>query len=872
MNKLLSTGIPGLDQILGGGLREGTCTLLEGIPGVGKTTVGVQFVVSGALRGEPGVVVTFEQFPEQLYADLLPFGWDLRALEEQNLLRVICTSPEVFLDQLSDVGGLMDSLISEIGAQRLLVDSVAHLSSLAETTHELRPLVYGMLNGIRRSGLTAIITKEVESATLQTIPFEEFLVDTVVRLWYQLGADQYRRRVIEVVKSRGQHHSSGQHSLVIGEGGITVYPHHQPSEAVCAVRQSRLSTGIEGLDDMLGGGLPRNYSVLVAGSAGVGKTSLALSFIEAGAAQGEVGYYITFEEADCKLEQLASGFGIDLAKRRADGQVVIRHQNPLRLLPDKFIWEVKEQAKACGAQRAVVDSLTDLTLSAHDRDRFRETVFLLCNALEELGITTLLTTEVPELFGQNQVTTDHVSIVVDGIILMKYVELESEIQRAISVLKLRGCEHDKGIRRYTIDARGLSIASRFEGAVGVMGGAPRQTPINLSVRSFTEFDENLNQDMLAQFTSLHPHVRPASLNLPYNPDEARETVHLALESRTSSLSVAPLCQYWIPEMLQSGRLLPLTSMVTEKEAAQHMPALLEAGRLNGVLYALPAIALCGVLLYRKDLLEEYGFTHPPRTWDELFAQAHTIVAGQKDANLIGYQFPAYKYEGLTTTFLQNLWSNGGDVLADGKVALDSPASLQAVEMLYQAIFREQLTVPHLTTALHGLDPQTEFQEGRVVFLTMLPSLGLSSRRTGSPLSGRVGIAPHPIGPLGTESITFLGGWHYGIPRGARAPETAGHFIKFMGSYEVQRERCLRGGPMPTIPELYCDPEVVAFNPDYPVLERMMKTARDRNAIPHYPQISALIQAHLQPVLTGATEPAQAVADLAAEVRLLLGEA
>jgi multiple sugar transport system substrate-binding protein len=293
------------------------------------------------------------------------------------------------------------------------------------------------------------------------------------------------------------------------------------------------------------------------------------------------------------------------------------------------------------------------------------------------------------------------------------------------------------------------------------------------------------------------------------------------------------------------------------------------GQADGALYAMPAMALCGVLLYRKDLLEEHGFDHPPRTWDELAEQAQKILTNENNPNLIGLQFPGYKYEGLTTSFLQDLWSNGGEVIADGQVALESENALQAVRHLRDLIFTQKLAPQNVTTAAHGLEPQADFLAGRTIFLVMLPNVAQVCQRESSHLRGKVGIAPHPIGPLGTESITFLGGWHYGIPVGARAPETAGHFVRFMTSYEIQRERSLRGGPMPTIADLYTDPEVVAFNPDYPLLGRLLKTARKRHDIPAYSQVSQLIQAHLHQVLTGATEPEAALTDLAQEVRFVL---
>lgn len=876
MAELVTTGVPGLDGVLGGGLRRGACVLLEGIPGVGKTTLGTQFIASGAAGDEPGLIVTFEQLPEQFYSDSLNLGWDLRELEQRDRLRVVCTSPEVFLDQLSDVGGMIDALIAEIGARRLLVDSVAHLAHIAGTDRALRPLVYGMLNGIRRAGLTAMITKEVESAAPGTIPFEEYLVDTVIRLSYELGHDLYRERHLEVIKSRGQNHSRGRHTLVVDGAGVKVYPHYQArpasgAAAVAAEPLRHLASGVPGLDSMLCGGLPRGYSTLVAGSAGVGKTTLALQFIHEGARHGEPGLMLSFEESTDKLAQLAHGFGIELGALQEAGKLTVMHRSPLGISVDRLLHDLQQEVARLGAQRVVVDSLTDLTMSLRDPSQFRQTVFMISDALQQAGATTVFTVEVPELFGQTYVTSEHISIIVDGIILMKYVEMESEIQRAVSVLKMRGCDHDKGIRRYAIDRGGLRILSRFEGTAGVMAGSPTQTPVTLSVRSFTEFDEALNNQLLLRFSQLHPQVQPVSLRIPYNPDEARETVRAALDAPATSLSVAPLCLYWMSDLIASGRLLPLDHVVPERELNMHMPEFLAPCYHDDHLYAVPALAIAGVLLYRKDLLEEYGYEGPPRTWGELIEQARTIISGEKNPELIGCQFPAYRYEGLTTSFLQNLWSNGGDIVVDGQVALQSENAVQALRHMHGLIHRERLAPANLITAAHGLEPQSDFINGRTVFLIMLSNVYQACQRENALLRGKVGIAPHPMGPLGTEGATFLGGWHYGIPVGARSPEAAGNFIRFMTSYEIQRERSLRGGPLPTIAELYTDPEVVAFNPEYPLLRRIMRTSRKRNEIPHYNQISQLIQAHLHPVLAGETEPEAALEQLAGDVRWVLEE-
>ncbi len=872
MPDLLRTGIEGLDNLLSGGLRSGTCAVVEGQPGTGKTTIGLQFVHAGCITGEPGVVVTFEQFPEQIYADVEGFGWDLRELEAQGLLRVICTSPEVFVDQLSDAHGMIDELIREMGARRILVDSVSHISQMTEGPQDFRNIVYGMFNGLKRAGLTAIVTKEARHDAPRGTSFEEYMADTVIQLSFDMGNDNYRRRYIEVMKSRGQNHAYGKHTLKLGSGGAIVYPRIVERPHAAKIVDDLLSTGISGLDEMLGGGIRRGRNVLAAGSAGVGKTTLGLSFISEGCMAGEPGVYVSFEEEGDALCHMADGFGMGLSTKRADGIVSMMHFPPVHLRTDELIAELEAEVVRLGAKRVVIDSITDLAMAGQDAHRLRETVYIIGSMLKQHGVTGLLVSEVPELFGQTYVTSEHISIIVDGIILMKYVEMESEIQRAISILKMRGSGHVKDIRQFAVEDTGIRVQSRFEGTEGVMAGRARPVRIALSVRSFSEIDEAHNQDILARFTQAHPRVDPISLSLPYNPDEARETVKAAIQADVSELSVAPLCAYWMPEIFEMNRLLPLDDLVTRKIQEQHLPALLDMGMNTGRLYAIPALAACGVLLYRKDLLEEFGFSGPPKTWDELREQARTIVSGRQEEGLIGYQFPAYLYEGLATSFLQNLWSNGGDVAVDGTVSLEETPTLEALTYMRGLIHEDGLVPANMVSAAHGLEPQRNFVEGRTVFLTMLPSVAQAAQRLNSPVRGKIGIAPPPMGPHGQESITYLSGWLYGVPVGARSPQTAMEFIKFMTDAQMQKERALRGGPLPTIESLYSDPEVLAFNPDYSKILGMLRTTKLRRSIPHYPAVSRSMQEELHAMLKGNIGAAECLERMKARISAILGSA
>ncbi|MFO7945769.1 MAG: extracellular solute-binding protein [Armatimonadota bacterium] len=859
MTEQVPTGISGLDELLGGGLRKGACALVKGLPGTGKTTIGMQFIYSGALQDDPGVIITFEQFPEQLYADAANFGWDLKELEEQGMLRVICTSPDVFMEQLSNTSGMVDQLIRQMGAKRILIDSLSHITHLAPSPDDQRSLAYRMINGVRRAQLTAMATKESQGS--EPVEFEEYLADTVVNLSFEMGADLYRRRYLEITKSRGQNHAYGKHTLQLTENGARVFPRSLGTSQAVHAASEIVSTGVWGLDDMLNGGIRRGFTVLAAGSAGVGKTTLGLSFIDAGLRNEEPALFVSFEETSGALVQLAGDFGMSIPQRVEDGMAEFMHVSPLHLRTDEFISELDHRITALGARRVVIDSLTDLAMSNPDQGHLRETVYRINSVLKTHDVTSVLTTEVPELFGQTYVTNEHISIIVDGIILMKYLEMESEIQRAISVLKMRGCHHDRDIRRYTIDATGMQVRSRFEGTEGVMAGTARAATVTLSVRSFSQVDEEHNQELLQRFTQTHPRVRAVSLQLPYNPDEAMETVQTALQAQRADLSVAPLCMYWMPEIFRMNRLLPLDDLLEPGQFDRHMAELINAGRHRGRLYAIPAMAVCGVLLYRRDLLEEFGFDAPPKTWDELVEQARTIVQGKPEDDLIGYQFPAYPYEGLSTSFLMNLWSNGGRVYDSGAFSMAEEPTLEALTYMYELFHKHDLIPADMLTAAHGIEPQTRFLAGKTVFLTGLPSVAQAAGDLDSPVRGKVGIAPPPCGPSGTSSHTYLSSWHYGIPRGARAPQSAREFIKFMTSPSVQKERALGGGPLPSIEALYEDHEVIAFNPDYPRLLQMLRTARTRADIPHYLQVSEAIQQHVYRLLRGQSSPGECVETL-----------
>lgn len=225
MMERLATGIPGFDDMLGGGLLPETALLVEGAAGTGKTTLGLQFIQHGATQmDEPGVVLTFEEFPRQFYHDAAGFGWDLRQLEAQDKLRVIMTSPEVALADIKDPNGMLVQAVEAIGARRILIDSLSHFVALEKDLVRLRQTVFTFINALKRLGLTAVLTWErspILGGDPNTGEFVTFLVDGYVMLRY-VELDSVMRKAILVLKMRGSHHARDIRQYEITGGGLRV--------------------------------------------------------------------------------------------------------------------------------------------------------------------------------------------------------------------------------------------------------------------------------------------------------------------------------------------------------------------------------------------------------------------------------------------------------------------------------------------------------------------------------------------------------------------------------------------------------------------------------------------------------------------------
>ncbi|NLK50996.1 MAG: AAA family ATPase [Syntrophomonadaceae bacterium] len=454
-----STGVKGLDIVLCGGLRVGSSVLIEGAPGSGKTTLGVQTIVEGVKAGDPGIILTFEQFPDQIYRDSARYGWDLPTMERENKLKVICTSPQVINDQLLQVSGPINQLIKNIGAKRILIDSFTHFRRISMEETNLRELMFSLMNSLKQRGLTVLFTKEFSPVEAES--FEEYLVDTIISLTYQETPTEGRRRLVEVLKSRGHEHLPGKHSFKFSSEGLQVFPRHLPQ--IDEINELKvlpgvLPTGIEGLDSLLGGGVPNGSNILLCGPAGVGKTTLSLQTIH-NALQDRSRKAVLFlhEEMPEYILRRAESFGWDFRKFIEQGQLIIKYEDFIQIDIDEYLLKLNEMMQAVGPSLVVVDTLPTLMHNvSHDIQLVAEKIARLTRVIKYHRCNSLLIS--PSTFGAKQIGRfGFEESFCDGVIILGTVSFEDARKRHIEVYKLRNQKHITGLHRMEITEEGIRI-------------------------------------------------------------------------------------------------------------------------------------------------------------------------------------------------------------------------------------------------------------------------------------------------------------------------------------------------------------------------------------------------------------------------------
>ncbi|WP_291991501.1 circadian clock protein KaiC [Candidatus Accumulibacter sp. ACC003] len=477
----LETGIPGFEHVSVGGLPKGRTCLLSGTAGSSKTVFAVQFLLEGIRRGEGGVFVTFEESPEDIMRNMLSFGWDLGEFVVERKLAFVDASPqpdqEVVEAGSYDLGALVariEHAVNKVHAQRVSVDSLGAVFSQLSEAPTVRRELHRMAVALKRMGVTAILTAErtEEYGSLARFGVEEFVADNVIILRNVLD-DEKRRRTLEILKFRGTDHGKGEFPFTVIPGeGVVVIP---LSETKLEQKSStvRVSSGNDELDTMCGGGFFRDSIILVSGATGCGKTLLVTAFVSGGQKQNDKCLLFAFEESREQLFRNASGWGMDFEKMERDGKLKVVCTYPEVMGLEDHLIRMKREIVAFKPTRVAVDSLSALERVSTGKS-FREFVIGITSFIKHQEIVGLFSSTTPTLLGGTSITEEHISTITDSIILLRYVEMFGEMRRGITVLKMRGSMHDKGIREYSIDGEGMHIGAQFHGISGILSGQPMQ--------------------------------------------------------------------------------------------------------------------------------------------------------------------------------------------------------------------------------------------------------------------------------------------------------------------------------------------------------------------------------------------------------------
>ena len=476
----IETGIEGFDMISEGGLPKGRTTLIAGTSGSAKTVFAVQFLSEGIIKkNEPGVFVTFEEPPDDIRKNVISLGWDVAKWEQDGKLAFVDASPVMGENNVIsgeyDLGALLariEHAVNKINATRISMDSIGSIFARFTDAGMVRNELFKIASVVKQMGVTAIITAErtEEYGDIARFGIEEFVADNVIILRNVLESEK-RRRTMEILKFRGTSHQKGEYPFtVIKNNGIIAIP---LSGIELKQRSStvRISSGNAELDKMCGGGFFRDSIILVSGATGCGKTMLSAEFAADAIKNEERAVIFAFEESREQLFRNAGGWGIDFEQMENDGilKVVCRYPEAEGLEDHLII--IKSVIKDFKPHRVIVDSLSALERVSTVKG-FREFVIALTSFVKHQEIAGLLTSTTGDLMGGSSVTDAHISTITDTIILLRYVEMFGEMRRGITALKMRGSMHDKDIREFHIDGKGMHIGNAFSNVTGILSGHP----------------------------------------------------------------------------------------------------------------------------------------------------------------------------------------------------------------------------------------------------------------------------------------------------------------------------------------------------------------------------------------------------------------
>jgi circadian clock protein KaiC len=474
----MATGIDGLDNILCGGLAADRMYLIDGSPGVGKTTLAMQFLMEGARRGERCLYVTLSETRDELEAVADSHGWSLEGIDVVELSQVedVLTARSqntLFQPAEVELTGLSKLLVSEfdrVNPQRMVLDSLSEMRLMAQSTLRYRRQILAFKHHFATGSCTVLLLDDRSGTALdahvQSIVHGMITLETVP---LKFGIN---RRYMSVAKMRGSMFREGNHDYVIKEGGITVFPRLVASDHTLQPRSALFKSGNAHLDDLVGGGLDAGTGTLFMGPAGSGKSTIASMFAAQAAAKGNRVLYFAFDETTSILTHRARELGLGFDESIAAGKLSIRQVDPAEIAPGELANEIIEGVNHGGVRLVVLDSLNGYVNAMPQEEYLHLHLHELLSYLNQKGVCSIMILAQHGLVGSMGAPVD-VSYLADTVLLTRFFEARGALKKAVSVVKKRSGAHEDTIRELSMSHGGIHVGEALTRFEGVMTGVPR---------------------------------------------------------------------------------------------------------------------------------------------------------------------------------------------------------------------------------------------------------------------------------------------------------------------------------------------------------------------------------------------------------------
>nr|WP_211114462.1 ATPase domain-containing protein [Azospirillum rugosum] len=471
----IQTGIPEFDLILRGGLPFERLHLLEGAPGTGKTTIALQFLLKGREDGKRGLYVSLSETETELRASAASHGWSLDNIGIFELVPLeaqLDRQQSVLYPSEVELGETMRLITDRIEADNpdlVVIDSLSELRLLAHDQLRYRRQILALKQFLQGRRCTTLVLDDLTSQSgakeLHSLMHSVISLEQIERTY---GA---ARRRLRIAKMRGTEYQSGWHDFAITPGNVLIFPSLIAEEHKTDFEPATVSSGLAGLDELMGGGLTRGTTTMLVGPSGAGKSSLALQYVMAAVNRGDHAAYFSFDETFETLKLRSAALGIDIEDAVRQGQMGWERANPSRLSPGEFVWQVRRQVEDQKARVVVIDSLNSYLSTMPEEKALTLQMHELLTYLNNQGVVTILILAQQGIIADVQNPVD-LSFMSDAVVLLRFFEAGGEVRKAISVVKKRTGVHELAIREFRLFPDGMQVGPKLLDFHGVLTGVP----------------------------------------------------------------------------------------------------------------------------------------------------------------------------------------------------------------------------------------------------------------------------------------------------------------------------------------------------------------------------------------------------------------